>query len=269
METARGLGELLKSGWRPSRTIVLALWDGEEWGLLGSTEWAEKHDAELKQKAAVYINTDGTGKGWLNAGGSHGLQQFMGEVAKDVMDPAHRQAGLRGGSPPRRARRAGRCAQGRRGRSVIAHRAARIGIGLHTVPPALDGVGAERRLRRRESRRRVSLGIRHHQVVPDLFRHRLQLRTHAVATDRHAGPPTRRCAGAAIPVHRHRRHSHALRRRAREARRDEEGFKGRHEAGPRRCRIAEGCRSGLREGVRDRSARRIRNRCSRRKSSSS
>lgn len=87
METARGLGELLKSGWRPSRTIVLALWDGEEWGLLGSTEWAEKHDAELKQKAAVYINTDGTGKGWLNAGGSHGLQQFMGEVAKDVMDP--------------------------------------------------------------------------------------------------------------------------------------------------------------------------------------
>jgi N-acetylated-alpha-linked acidic dipeptidase len=87
METARGLGEMLKSGWRPSRTIVLALWDGEEWGLLGSTEWAEKHDAELKQKAAVYINTDGTGKGWLNAGGSHGLQQFMGEAAKDVMDP--------------------------------------------------------------------------------------------------------------------------------------------------------------------------------------
>jgi N-acetylated-alpha-linked acidic dipeptidase len=87
METARALGELLKTGWRPSRTIILALWDGEEWGLLGSTEWAEKHDAELKQKAAVYINTDGTGKGWLNAGGSHGLQQFMGEVAKDVMDP--------------------------------------------------------------------------------------------------------------------------------------------------------------------------------------
>ncbi len=87
METARGLGELLKTGWRPSRTIVLALWDGEEWGLLGSTEWAEKHDAELKQKAAVYINTDGTGKGWLNTGGSHGLQQFMNEVAKEVNDP--------------------------------------------------------------------------------------------------------------------------------------------------------------------------------------
>ncbi|MEO8679891.1 MAG: M28 family peptidase [Vicinamibacterales bacterium] len=87
METARGLSEMLKSGWRPSRTIKLALWDGEEWGLLGSTEWAEKHDAELKQKAVVYINSDGTGKGWLNTGGSHGLQQFMGEVAKEVMDP--------------------------------------------------------------------------------------------------------------------------------------------------------------------------------------
>jgi N-acetylated-alpha-linked acidic dipeptidase len=87
METARGLGELLKSGWRPSRTIVLALWDGEEWGLLGSTEWAEKHKAELQQKAVAYINTDSTGKGWLSAGGSHGLQQFLGEVAKEVMDP--------------------------------------------------------------------------------------------------------------------------------------------------------------------------------------
>jgi N-acetylated-alpha-linked acidic dipeptidase len=87
METGRGLAELLKTGWRPKRTIVLALWDGEEWGLLGSTEWAEKHAAELKQKAAVYINTDSTGKGWLNAGGSHGLQQLVTEAARDVMDP--------------------------------------------------------------------------------------------------------------------------------------------------------------------------------------
>ena len=51
METARGLGELLKTGWRPKRTIILASWDGEEWGLLGSTEWAEKHAQELSTKA--------------------------------------------------------------------------------------------------------------------------------------------------------------------------------------------------------------------------
>jgi N-acetylated-alpha-linked acidic dipeptidase len=87
METGRGLAELLKTGWRPKRTIILALWDGEEWGLLGSTEWAEKHAAELRDKAAVYINTDSSGKGWLSAGGSHGLQQLMTEVAREVMDP--------------------------------------------------------------------------------------------------------------------------------------------------------------------------------------
>ena len=87
METSRGLSELLTAGWRPKRTLILALWDGEEWGLLGSTEWAEKHDAELRQKAAVYINSDSSGKGWMTAGGSHGLQQFLNEVAKDVNDP--------------------------------------------------------------------------------------------------------------------------------------------------------------------------------------
>jgi N-acetylated-alpha-linked acidic dipeptidase len=87
MEMARGLSELMHSGWRPKRTLVLALWDGEEWGLLGSTEWAEKHAAELRDKAAVYVNTDSTGKGWLNAGGSHGLQLLLNEVAKDIPDP--------------------------------------------------------------------------------------------------------------------------------------------------------------------------------------
>lgn len=87
METARGLGELVKGGWRPKRTIVLALWDGEEWGLLGSTEWAEAHRDELNGKGVVYINTDGTGKGWLNTGGSHSLQQFISEVARDINDP--------------------------------------------------------------------------------------------------------------------------------------------------------------------------------------
>jgi N-acetylated-alpha-linked acidic dipeptidase len=87
METARGLAELLKSGWKPKRTIVLASWDGEEWGLLGSTEWAEKHQEELRRKAVAYINSDVTGRGWLGMSGSHSLQAFVNEVARDVSDP--------------------------------------------------------------------------------------------------------------------------------------------------------------------------------------
>jgi N-acetylated-alpha-linked acidic dipeptidase len=87
METARGLGELLKTGWRPKRTIVLAAWDGEEWGLLGSTEWVEKHARELSTKAVAYINSDSTAKGWLNVSGSHSLQAFVNDVMRDLQDP--------------------------------------------------------------------------------------------------------------------------------------------------------------------------------------
>ena len=87
METARGLAELVKTGWKPKRTIVIASWDGEEWGLLGSTEWVEKHQEELAAKAVAYINSDGTGKGWLGMDGSHSLQAFVNEVARDVPDP--------------------------------------------------------------------------------------------------------------------------------------------------------------------------------------
>ncbi|HKX84979.1 MAG TPA: M28 family metallopeptidase [Pyrinomonadaceae bacterium] len=87
MEEARAVGELVKSGWKPKRTIIYAAWDGEEEGLLGSTEWAETHAAELKQKAAVYINTDSNGRGFLGMGGSHTLEKFINEVARDVPDP--------------------------------------------------------------------------------------------------------------------------------------------------------------------------------------
>ena len=87
MEIARGLAELVKTGWKPKRTIVIASWDGEEWGLLGSTEWVEKHQEELAAKAVAYINSDGTGKGWLGMDGSHSLQAFVNEVARDVPDP--------------------------------------------------------------------------------------------------------------------------------------------------------------------------------------
>jgi N-acetylated-alpha-linked acidic dipeptidase len=88
LETARTLSMLLKEGWRPRRTVVFALWDGEEFGLMGSTEWAEKHLHELQRGAAVYINSDNTGRGALVAGGSHSLETFVAEVLRDISDPA-------------------------------------------------------------------------------------------------------------------------------------------------------------------------------------
>jgi N-acetylated-alpha-linked acidic dipeptidase len=87
MEEARAVSELVKSGWKPKRTIVYAAWDGEEPGLLGSTEWAETHDEQLKRDAAVYINSDTNGRGFLEVGGSHTLEKFINEVGRDVKDP--------------------------------------------------------------------------------------------------------------------------------------------------------------------------------------
>ncbi|MGA9794502.1 MAG: transferrin receptor-like dimerization domain-containing protein [Rhizomicrobium sp.] len=87
LEEARIIGDLVKQGWHPKRTLVYASWDGEEPGLLGSTEWAETHADELKQKAVVYINTDDTGRGFFGAGGNQDLEHFVNTVADDVTDP--------------------------------------------------------------------------------------------------------------------------------------------------------------------------------------
>ena len=87
LEEARALGELRKQGWSPKRTIVYAAWDGEEPGLLGSTEWVEAHAEELQEHAVAYINTDGNGRGFLNASGSHSLERFINGVARDISDP--------------------------------------------------------------------------------------------------------------------------------------------------------------------------------------
>jgi N-acetylated-alpha-linked acidic dipeptidase len=87
METARVLSVLRAQGWQPKRTIKLALWDGEEYGLLGSTEWVEKHAEELDKSAAVYLNTDSSGTGTMSAGGSPALERFLDEVFRDNLDP--------------------------------------------------------------------------------------------------------------------------------------------------------------------------------------
>jgi N-acetylated-alpha-linked acidic dipeptidase len=84
---AKALGALVKSGWRPQRTLVYASWDGEEPGLLGSTEWAEQHAEELKHKAVLYVNSDTNSRGFLFPEGSHTLQHLLNDVASSIKDP--------------------------------------------------------------------------------------------------------------------------------------------------------------------------------------
>ena len=87
LEEARALGELRRRGWAPKRTIVYIAWDGEEQGLLGSTEHVEARADELRRHAVVYINTDSNSRGFLSMGGSHALEGFINDVARDVTDP--------------------------------------------------------------------------------------------------------------------------------------------------------------------------------------
>ncbi len=87
LEEARALGQMLKQGWRPRRTIIYCAWDGEEPMLLGSTEWAEAHADELAKHAVMYINTDGNTRGFLNTEGSPSLEAVVNDVAREIQDP--------------------------------------------------------------------------------------------------------------------------------------------------------------------------------------
>ncbi len=87
LEEARALGELVKARWKPKRTVIYCAWDGEEPGLLGSTEWAEQHYDELRAHAVAYINSDSNGRGYFGVEGSHTLEKFSNDVARDITDP--------------------------------------------------------------------------------------------------------------------------------------------------------------------------------------
>tara|TARA_B100001173_G_scaffold247068_1_gene217468 strand:- start:1130 stop:3406 length:2277 start_codon:yes stop_codon:yes gene_type:complete len=89
MAEAKAIGELTKTGWRPKRTLIYAGWDAEEPGLLGSTEWVEYYRNAIKENMIAYINTDGTGVGYLSMGGSHSLEKFVNEIIREVKDPIH------------------------------------------------------------------------------------------------------------------------------------------------------------------------------------
>jgi len=87
LEEMRAMGALVRQGWHPKRTIIYAAWDGEEPGLLGSTEWAETHADDLARHAVAYLNTDTNGRGYLGVSGSHVLEKFINGVMRDVTDP--------------------------------------------------------------------------------------------------------------------------------------------------------------------------------------
>jgi N-acetylated-alpha-linked acidic dipeptidase len=87
LEEARAFGQLLKQGWKPKRTIIYGVWDGEEPGLIGSTEWAEEHAGELTANAVAYLNSDSNGRGYFGVEGSHSLEKFINGVARDIDDP--------------------------------------------------------------------------------------------------------------------------------------------------------------------------------------
>ena len=107
LETARALGEMRKQGWKPARTIKLCLWDAEEFGLIGSTEWVEKHAEELSKKAVVYLNSDSTGNGAFSAGGSSPLEEFTVELVRGFADPATGKSVLEVASRPSQRRAGG------------------------------------------------------------------------------------------------------------------------------------------------------------------
>ncbi len=87
LEEAIAIGGMVKQGWKPKRTLVYCAWDAEEPGLMGSTEWVENHAAELQAKAVAYINSDGNGRGFLGAQGSHAFVPLITEISKSIIDP--------------------------------------------------------------------------------------------------------------------------------------------------------------------------------------
>ena len=178
----------MKQGWKPERTIIYCFWDGEEPGLLGSTEWAETHAAELKQHAVAYINSDGNGRGFFRAEGSHSLENFVNGVMKDIDDPETKMTVWK------RLRLAdtSRAAADRARRDPIAsrpaHRRAGVRVRLH---------GVYRSSRRRQPQRGYGGedegGGQYHSIYDDFYYY-----THFMDTDFAYGRVLAQTAGTMI-----------------------------------------------------------------------
>jgi len=87
LESARIIGRQARRGYRPKRTIAVASWDAEEWGLIGSTEWGEEFASELPGRVVVYLNRESYQDGPFSAGGSHALQPLVNEITRRIDAP--------------------------------------------------------------------------------------------------------------------------------------------------------------------------------------
>ena len=223
LEEARALGELRKQGWSPKRTIVYAAWDGEEPGLLGSTEWVEAHADDLKEHAVV-VHQHRRQRPRLSQRGrvafAGTLRQRRG-AGRDRSRDGHQRLEAAAGADhrPRHARGAQECA--RPGRS--ADRRARVRIGLLTVPPACRHRVAESRLRRGGRGRHLPFDLRRLLLLHAFPRHRLRVRTGARADRRHGGHPAGGQRRPAVRVHESRRHRREVREGAERAAEAEAG----------------------------------------------
>ena len=133
MEEARAVAALTKSGWKPKRTIIYCAWDGEEPGLIGSTEWVEDHEEELTRKAVVYVNSDSNGAGFLAMGGTPSLGEVH-ESGRPVRDRSPKS----GFSPRTRqsffdCQRGCRDAANRPPEKRLATSCTRVGLRLYSV----------------------------------------------------------------------------------------------------------------------------------------
>ena len=88
VEVVRAFGKALKAGWKPLRTIIIASWDGEEYGLIGSTEWVEEYLAEIQGSAVAYLNVDVAVSGpSFTAAAAPILNKFLVEITHLIQSP--------------------------------------------------------------------------------------------------------------------------------------------------------------------------------------
>jgi N-acetylated-alpha-linked acidic dipeptidase len=151
MAVARAMGDMMKRGWKPRRSVLFISWDGEEQGLLGSTEWVEDLTAELKAKAAIYVNRD-AGAGGLIFGSSavHSLTPFVHELAQSVqpegtaktlydgwLERAREQSPARDGQPMLKAPTVGALGSGSDYTAFLDH------VGIASMDMGLSGRGGD------------------------------------------------------------------------------------------------------------------------------